>query len=51
LAEFGIYYFSETPRTPGPDRKDIIIPTKTPKTTRREKKERGKREKILYGWK
>ena len=45
MAEFGIYYFSETPRTPGPDRKDIIIPTKTPKTTRREKRKEEKEKR------
>merc|ERR1712029_939105 len=46
LAEFGIYYFVDTPKTPGPDKKDIIIPTKTPKPTRRQtrKKEEDERK-------
>ena len=33
LAEFGIYYFSETPRTPAPDRKQPTPPTTTTTTT------------------
>merc|ERR1712029_821642 len=45
LAEFGIYYFKEDPRTPAPERKDIIIPTKTPKPTRRQTRKMEEEER------